>query len=242
MLIQPVSLLNYCPAQYKNTSTKKNNSSVNYQADSFQSVSFKGLEKTIEEAAKKTFKTDKEVEKVFTELVDNIISDTNIFKIPEFKEIQKVYQRSGFRGLLHELWNANPEPAILKLREKAEEAPIALATKNESPLFEIFSFGRHGFLNLIFGNKNATHDVKLTIRNPKSGSLLDFSLDKKGNCELFQSIDNHSVYNVFYRETGNIKQRTVHGYGAPESTYFTKDGVEGGLDQFLYGGPAIPIN
>ena len=206
MQIQPVSLLNYCPAQYKNNSIKKNNSSTNYQTDSFQSVSFKGFEKTVKEAVEKTFKTDKEVEKLFVRLMDEIISDTGVVKLNGFDEIQKVYKQGGFRGLLHELWSANPNPAIAKLRENAECNIIPLAKKGDNNIFDIFSFGRHGFWNTLFESKNATHDVKLTVRRPHSNELIEFGMDKKGNCTLCQSNKETAVYSSFHRETGNIKQ------------------------------------
>ena len=218
-----------------NYNKKKNSSSIG------DSVSFSGFNTIIKDAASHTFKTDKEVEEVFINIMDSIIKDKDIIKKAGFEQIQKIYQKSGFRGLLHELWIPNPNVEIKNLREQASDKLVTLALKDDRPVVKLFNMGKQGFWNLLFNRQNATYDSKLIFNIPQASSYLEFGLNKTGRITLYQKSENRALHNEFHRNTGNIAHRLLLGCGNPEATYYTKSGIEGGLNNHVFGGPIINL-
>ena len=227
--ISPLNIYSLKPSYRQ----QKNNSCDN--------VSFSGFNTFVKDAASRTFKTDKEVEEVFINIMNSVIKDKDIIKKAGFEQIQKIYQKSGFRGLLHELWIPNPNAEIKNLREQASERLITLASKKEKPVFKLFNMGKHGFWNLLFNNPNATYNTKLIFNIPKSSDYLEFGLSKRGRVILYQKSQNRALHNEFHMETGNIARRLLLGCGNPETVYYTKSGIEGGLKNYIFGGPAVNL-
>lgn len=221
---------------------RKNNIKTNINhMDSFQ-PSFSGFNKILEIVSKMEYKNDKSVEEAFDVLLKEVFTTPKYTRTKEFIEIFEKYKSLHFRGLMHELWSANPDKNIQKIIDKAEKIPVILATDNNEPIMEIISFGRHGFWNNIFNKSTATHDVKIAFLNRKKGLLMEFGLSRHGACKICQEKDNGTVFTTFHNSTGNRKIVTIQpDYGNPETSYYKKDGSDNELLNFFQGGPIVNI-
>ena len=209
------------------------------QKDTFQPA-FKGYYKLFDTFSRVNFISDKKVEDVFGLLFNELVIDSKALKGANFNEIYKIYKTGGFRGLMHELWCANPSKNIEKLIEEAQQSPITLISKDENSLFEIFSMGRHGFFNILFDRKTAPYDTKLTFFNKDKSMLMEFGLDKRGRCQLCQTRPSETIYTTFHRSTGNRKIVATHSkIGGSETEYYKKDGSSDSFKNFIQGGTVI---
>mgnify|MGYP006916111251 CR=1 FL=1 len=210
--------------------------------DKFEKISFGGdYADSLKFFAQTVFKTDREVEDLFIKMLKALIKDTSIAKQKGFEEIVGLYEKSGFRGLLTELWKAYPSKELAQILPKEQEF-LALAGEKETPVLSIFNSGRQGFWNAIFNNKNAPRDMELIFTEPTDKYVATFSLSKKGNLQIVQRNNHTSTWSEFYLSTGAKKQEAVHTPdGFPETTYYKKDGTPDAIENHMHGGPAIPL-
>ena len=185
-----------------------------------------------------TLKNDTQAEKFFNELFGSLKKDKNIVLTKEFKIIEKVYKKSGFRGLMNDLWKAYPSEELEKLLCLAEDnGGVVLAKKGQQTVMELNNLGRFGF----WGSSSNPREVKISFSTKNGNYYMDFGLEKDGEICTWQRYQKDSVYSRFHSSTGMIKQRTVHpSIGYPDSTYYNKDGTPDAWKNMLYGGPAIP--
>lgn len=244
MQIQPVSYKEIDSGKIINTPkiSNKPEYKIIQNNDVFQ-PSFKGYERMLENVCNMDFKNDRAVEETFAVLFHELIKEPNIAKHESFQTLTNLYKKSGFRGLLQELWRPNPSPEIGLLVTRAEQEEQTLISKNKTTLLEIFSFGKHGFWNSIFNRKNAPRDTRLAFVTPKEDSLFEFGLDKHGAVQICQKRADETVYTTFHRATGNRKivARHPHKYGNSETYYFKPDGTDDALKNHIQGGPVINI-
>ncbi len=235
MQIQPISL--NLGVSYPNFSNK-NYVQPKKQSFSGDKIQFTGINDIIIKGAATTFNKDSELEKVFIQLMNEIKTDSKIIKFPDFIEIIKIFDQSGFRGVMNELWKANPTTQIMELVNKSEKDRLILATRNNKPIVELYNLGKHGFWNAITDSQEAPRDMRLCFGNNKT--YMHFYLDKKGDCSLCQSIGDTTTYSAYYASTGNKKFETRHCEScAPETTYYNKDGTKAFFKNWFFGGPAI---
>ena len=240
MQIQPIS---YLQTSYNSGLNLKQNrikkQNILQKNDYFQPA-FKGYNNVLDTVSKINFKDDKKVESAFEMIFNELILSNKVFKNEEFEKIYELYNKGGFRGLMHELWTANPKKEIEKILEKAEKNSLTLAEINDKPIFEIINLGRHGFWNTLFNSKTAPRDATLTFLNEDKSLLIEFGLDKYGACQICQVRPGETVYTTFHKTTGNRKIVARHPkIGPSETEYYKKDGSDNRLKNFLQGGPVI---
>ncbi len=198
--------------------------------------SFGGYSSAFENIAEAYIKSETEVEKSFDKLFRYIMHDSQILWKPGSYEFMRIYQKGGFRGLMHELWTANTDKSIAPLINKAAKGDLILAKKDDKPILSILNLGRQGFLNTIFDNQNAPREVILTLNSSNSKKYIEFSLNKKGGYRICQRRSDELVTTTFHPETGNRKIVAIlPDDGNPKSIYYKKDGSPDGLKNFLYG-------
>jgi hypothetical protein len=106
-------------------------------------------------------------------MFDSLIKDSSVVKRAGFEELVKVYQKSGFRGLLNELWKAYPSKEISAILPADFESRL-FAGEKDKPALQIFNGGRQGFWSSLFNNKNATRDMELLFTEPSDRYIAEF--------------------------------------------------------------------
>lgn len=245
MFVQPISFS--ISASNINTNSQKSINKPEFKyvqkADSFQPSFGSGYKLILESIASVNYSKDKKVEEAFGILFHELINEPQILEKAGFIEIVDVYKKGGFRGLMQELWVANPEAKIKKIVEKAEFEPQTLVLKDEIPILEIMSFGRQGFWNTLFNRKNAPRDTRLLFSTPDKRFLMEFGMDKHGECAICQKRPGETVFTTFHNSTGNRKSitRQPHGTGNPETFYYNPDGSDNEFKNHIQGGSIINI-
>ena len=208
---------------------KKRNCFVSHN-DSFQ-CSFKGYDKALSHAVRNILNNDVEVEKTFINLFSELSKSDDIVKTPEYCGIADVYNARGFRGLLYELWKANP---IDSLKKYLIDGTVDLATKDNKPVFQLIHFDKFGY------SKNSPNNVTLIFTDPKDKYSIQYGLNKKGELDVWQSGDDQTVITWYHLATGNRKCEVVQPKdGYSETTYYNKDGSKDFIKNFFRGGVAI---
>lgn len=245
MFVQPISLsTSYFGMNTKNHIKVSNRPEFTniHKKDSFN-PSFEGFNTLMETFSSINYTKDNKLEDTFSILFNELLLSGDVLKKAGFSEIENIYRKSGFRGLLHELWKATPQPNLEKLIEKADGESVVLASKDDKPVFEIFSMGRHGFWNTVFNKKSAPRDTKLIFITPDEKYLMEFGLDEKGACQICQKRVGETVYTTFHNSTGNRKIVAIHPHssGNPETYYYKPDGSDDELKNHFQGGSVINI-
>lgn len=224
---------------------KKNSLTPQKQIFENDSVSFSGYKSELAQSFISNIKTEKQAEKIFLNLFNKIKEDKNIFKTNAFYIIDETVQKKGFRGLLHQLWTANPDENIAKIIEKSaqEDTPLVLAKRNGQTVFELCNFGKNGFWNNLTDNSIASNDIKLLFSDGlnKTRTNFEFSMNKDADIILDQYENGFSVYTEFYKETGNRRKQIFSRLTYSETTYYKKDGRKNFWKNFFQGGAAVPI-
>jgi hypothetical protein len=198
--------------------------------DSFQ-LSFKGYDKVLRQATKSFLLKDNQVESTFANLFREVLSSDNINKTQGFYDVEDVYYSHGFRGLLYELWKANP---IEKLSKYLKHGTINLATQDDKPIFQLVHFDKFGF------SKHSPNDVKLVFTDPKEKYSIQYGLNEKGELDIWQTNDDQTVITRYHISTGNRKCEVFQPKdGNPETTYYNKDGSKAFFKNLFRGGVAI---
>ena len=232
MQIQPLNLNNTTNITLNKTCAPK---SIQALQNAKDSVSFCGYGTVIKKVATTIYKTDSEVENAFIKLFNTIKEDNTIYKTPHFDSLDEIYQKGGFRGMLNEIWKTNPQDTAKKLLKASEDKNIILATKNDEPILELVNWGKFGF------SKNNPNETKIAFWDGKQDNMVEFCLNKKGECTLSQTYGDSVLYTEYY-STGNRKVQT-HQFGScmPERTFYNKDGSKAFWKNFFRGGVIPPL-
>ena len=222
---------NYSPNSNKQTSMLKNNPVGD-------SVTFGSYHTVLKNMTKATLKKDSEAEKFFIELFKILEKDNNIQITEDYKLIAKEYKKSGFRGLLNNLWKAYPDKKFEPLLRKSDEdITVILLSKGNRDIMELHNLGRFGFFN----SSSKPREIKISFMTRNKQYYIDFGLESNGNLTVWQRHGKNSTYTEFHQSTGNRKLQTIHSEGLnPESTYYKKDGSLDGWRNLLGGGTAVP--
>ncbi len=243
MQVQPISLLTLCSETITCSSDISKRANLNIQQKDSFSPSFQGFNKLMETFSSTNYLKENKLEDAFGKLFSELVSSNDILKKADFLEIENIYQKSGFRGLMHELWIASPQQSLKKLIEKAEGESVTLASKDDKPVFEIINMGKQGFWNTLFNRKYAPRDTKLIFTTPDEKFLMEFGLDENGACQICQKRIGETVYTTFHHSTGNRKILAIHphGIGNSETYYFKPNGASDFLKNYIQGGPVTNI-
>ncbi len=222
MKIQSISQFNY------NSVAVKNNSKL---------ASFKGYSEVLHDAVEVSINTESEAETLFRKIWTSLMEEANTSKKNSFSVLKEVFDKNGFRGLLHELWKANPKEDVAKILKNTEEDCENIVTRESEPLMTIYNFGKYGF----WGRKTAPNDVKLVFYSNNQHEMIDFSLSKKGNLKTSQSNQINIIDNEFYMTTGTLKERSVSGLSGTERTHYNEDGSMPVIKNMILNGNAPQV-
>ncbi len=215
-------------------SAAKNCQPLQNNADS---VSFCGYSKVLSTVASSMYKNDTEVENAFAKLFKSLKEDKTISKIfPKFDAMDEIYENGGFRGLLNEIWKTNPQEITKNLLKGSETDNVVLASKGEKPVLELVNWGKFGF------SQNNPNNVMISFSDGKSRNVVEFCLNKKGDCTISQQNGEAMHYTEYYQSTGNRKFQTYQFSDCmPERTFFNKDGSKAFWKNFFRGGTVPPV-
>lgn len=204
-------------------------------------LSFKGstdsFKTLMEKYSYRNFADVSEMQEAFTKLFETVKTDNTIKKTPAFGLIDNLYKKSGFRGLLYELWKAHPGKEVKEIIELTKEDYILeLAKIDDKNVFSLANSGPYGFFNFIRENYDAKREMSLIFRDPKAErSRADFLIDKAGS---FMFINTHTAMR-YHNSTGTPKTETRLG-DPIEIIHYNEDGSKAFFKNWFFGGVKGP--
>ena len=185
-----------------------------------QRISFNGYSEVLHDSLQISIKNESEAENIFRTLWNELLKENNLLKNNSFNILKEIFDKNGFRGLLHELWKANPKEEVAKLLKDTEENCENLVTQNGEPLMTLYNFGKYGF----WGRKTSPNDIRLVFYADNQHEMIDFHLSKKGNLKTSQSNGKNLEDNEFYMTTGTLKEKYVSSASGQQRTHYNEDG------------------
>ena len=197
--------------------------------------SFKAYSDVLHKAFSTPLKNDYEAENLFISLFKALCEEKGIQTNNSFHVLKEIFEKSGFRGLLNELWKANPQESVADIIKSTRDDCENLVTQNGEPILTLYNFGKFGF----FQRKTSPNNVKLLFSDKDQSEMVEFGLSKKGNLLTCQSNGVHSIDNEFYAQTGTKKEEVINSSGNVERKHYNKDGSEPFLKNFILDGTAV---
>ena len=197
--------------------------------------SFKAYSDVLKKAYTTSIKNDHEAENLFITLFKALCEEQGTQIKNSFLVLKDIYEKSGFRGLLNELWKANPQESVAKIIKDTHDDCEDLVVQNGEPLLTLYNFGKFGF----FERKTSPNNVKLAFYGKDQSEVVEFGLSKKGNLLTGQSNGIRSIDNEFYLQTGTKKEEIVNSCGDCEKKHYNKDGSEPFLKNLIFDGTAV---
>lgn len=229
MRVQPIGSTNYTRVQQCSIPPKR---CLQSDRVSFSGVKPGAYEVLINKYVSNEFKNTSELAQGFEKLFSSIKNNNKIKKLPGFDFIENLYKQNGFRGMLHELWKANPSPEVKKAALVTFNNPITLAAKNGKPVMQLENVGPHGFWNYMKENHDAKRCFQIrfltTDAKPKKAG---FCIDKGGEYTFL----NETSCIRYFNSTGTPKTRTI--LRSPrEIIHYNEDGSRNFFKNLFFGG------
>jgi len=216
---------------YSCNSNKTNNSAIKQK-----NIAFNGYKETLAGAITTEVKDTKTAKDLFDTLFKEVNEEPSIHRNPIFYEMEKVYKKSGFKGLLEELRQPKDDNGIIaQTLNNKEENFIQAITQYGQPLFELFNFGRFGHA------KNAPSDIRVIFRDQNQRGNIEFNLGKNLNLNVARCNEHGSIDTEYYTTTGTPKVVIKSEQGSQERTFFNEDGSKPFFKNWLLGGSTTSI-